>query len=69
MDEAFLKLIVDQDARMAKAGLPMTYHDLGTRVVWGASSRCYQANMPKDRDPKVYAPQVEVCLSTAQYGF
>lgn len=36
--------------------------DLGTRVLYGRTARCFDARMRKDVDPELYASRVEVCL-------
>ena len=51
------------DRLTASAELNAAYVDLGTVLVHGQPSHCYQADLPVDRDPSQYAPRVLVCMS------
>ncbi len=53
----------NHDALTADPEMNATYRDLGTRLVHGVPSHCYEADLPKDRYPQLYARQVLVCMS------
>lgn len=49
----------------ARPELEAQYTDEGTVTEGGEPSRCYQAVLPYDQEPALYAPKVRVCGSVA----
>ena len=57
------ELFAEDRARMsADPSLLPTVSDLGSSVIHGRTARCFDATMPKDREPRLYASRVEVCV-------
>lgn len=62
-----IELFVADHQRVKASGGALTpvVKDLGSQVVHGAPSRCLDIQLPKDREPALYAHRVEVCVADA----
>ena len=52
----------DEAALVAAAEIP-SIQELGARMVYGDSCRCFQLEMPKEKLPELYASRIEICIS------
>jgi len=62
----FLELdnLFQADARLiAEKALDPVVKDEGIRSIHGDPARCYTVEFPKDQEPGLYAPKVELCFS------
>ena len=56
------RILSENDKLVASSTMNATYHDLGQTMVHGIRSYCYEAELPKDLDPSLYARKVLVCI-------
>lgn len=48
-------------------GYELAFADLGEQLVRGQPSRCVALELPKERDPALYARRAEICLDAARH--
>ena len=59
------QIIVDDATRLRDGGYPREIRDLGEQTVRGSRSRCFDMDLPKDKDPNFYAFRSEMCFDEA----
>lgn len=57
------RILDDMTLLKSRPDLDATYTDLGRQDIGGSASHCFQAVLPSDQEPALYAPQVRICVS------